>query len=220
MGEQAPKTEVFSYERLFEVLRSEKNNPNLQKLHPTYFDDISAYLKEKEQQITQSMSASNVFTVDETENLQTQLRNARRIVRMIFDLREKKIMQMALNKSRTSSSIIDTSNLMESEIHLFKDMLNVLDKYRHNELLPLVDPKKSVPIDAKVPETPSLVTQEKPVEPEGLMLIRALEDIPVLVGPDLREYGPFAPEDVASVPVEVGKALVEAHKAQQIRPTS
>lgn len=238
MGEVQKRTEVFTYERLFEILRAEKNSPNLQKLDKTLPEQIANYLQEKDTQLAASIESDNVFASDDIETLQTQLRNARRIVRMIYDLREKKILQMALNKSRTASSIIDTSSLLESEITLFKDALEVLDKHRHEKLLPLVDVKKALPMDlhpnAKVrPATPvqtipssspsssSSSTRQDSKQGQDLptkMLVRMLEDVPVLVGPDLREYGPYMPEDIANIPVEIGTALVDARKAQQITP--
>ena len=55
-----------------------------------------------------------------------------------------------------------------------------------------------------------------------LMVVRFLEDIPEIVGVDLRIYGPFKKEDVASLPTPNAHALEKqgAAKGIEVRDTS
>ena len=57
---------------------------------------------------------------------------------------------------------------------------------------------------------------------EELRVVRFLEDIPEIVGVDLRIYGPFKKEDVASIPVPNAQALEKqgAAKAIEVRASS
>ena len=51
---------------------------------------------------------------------------------------------------------------------------------------------------------------------ESLVVVRFLQDIPEIVGTDLRIYGPFKKEDVGSVPSTNAKALVGQGAAKVI----
>ena len=46
--------------------------------------------------------------------------------------------------------------------------------------------------------------------------IRLLKDVPAIVGADMKTYGPFKTEDVASLPVENVKILVRQNLAEKI----
>ena len=67
-------------------------------------------------------------------------------------------------------------------------------------------------IEAK-PITPKPVEPSKPSE---LVLIRFLQDIPVIAGVDLKEYGPFKKEDIANLPKENADSLVKSGLAKPI----
>jgi len=63
------------------------------------------------------------------------------------------------------------------------------------------------------PITPKPVEPSKPSE---LVLIRFLQDVPVIAGVDLKEYGPFRKEDVANLPKENADSLVKSGLAKPI----
>jgi len=77
----------------------------------------------------------------------------------------------------------------------------------------------------KISQSLSSLTQQLPVQSqkEGLSdelkVVRFLEDIPEIVGVDLRIYGPFKKEDVASLPAPNAHALERqgAAKAIEVR---
>jgi len=59
----------------------------------------------------------------------------------------------------------------------------------------------------------------KPVEPSKLselVLVRFLQDVPVIAGVDLKEYGPFKKEDIANLPKENADSLVKSGLAKSI----
>jgi DNA replication factor GINS len=80
----------------------------------------------------------------------------------------------------------------------------------------------------KINQSLSSLGQQLPVQPqkEGLTdelrVVRFLEDIPEIVGVDLRIYGPFKKEDVASLPAPNAHALERqgAAKAIEVRGIS
>jgi DNA replication factor GINS len=48
------------------------------------------------------------------------------------------------------------------------------------------------------------------------IILRFLEVIPAIVGADMKTYGPFKPEDIASLPVENARILIKQGVAVEI----
>jgi hypothetical protein len=57
----------------------------------------------------------------------------------------------------------------------------------------------------RIPIVRSLKNMEKPKR----ILVRFLKGIPALIGPDMKAYGPFNVEDVASLPAENAEVLLK-----------
>ena len=49
------------------------------------------------------------------------------------------------------------------------------------------------------------------------ILIRFMIKIPLIVGVDMKNYGPFEPEDIATLPRENAEALIRQKAALEIR---
>jgi hypothetical protein len=60
---------------------------------------------------------------------------------------------------------------------------------------------------------------EKTSQPHNRVALRFLKAIPAVVGADMKTYGPFLAEDVASLPVENAKVLVKRGLAEAIEPS-
>jgi DNA replication initiation complex subunit (GINS family) len=116
----------ITYETLFDITRKEKMQEELQKLHPNFFNHVYKYIAEKET-VIQSSPTDNLFARDEKLMNQKQLENIRRLVTELYARRERKIMNLAIIKSRTNSRLLDTSSLLEEEQVLFNHILHVLN---------------------------------------------------------------------------------------------
>ncbi|MFW9830701.1 MAG: hypothetical protein ACFFD8_02900, partial [Candidatus Thorarchaeota archaeon] len=58
-----------------------------------------------------------------------------------------------------------------------------------------------------------------PLEPDegsSLLLIRFLEDHPQLVGVDLKTYGPFRADDLATLPTENARLIIRKNQAEPV----
>ena len=106
----------ITYETLFELLKREKDTADLQKLDPSFFNDFVDYLNEKKKLLVKE---DTLFSYDEKKKVEKQIDNAKRIIKEIYERREKKILGIALTKSRSKSSVIDTSSLLENEKNPF-----------------------------------------------------------------------------------------------------
>ena len=106
----------ITYETLFDMLRNEKSREELQKLDDSFFEDLIQYISDKKQLISQDKD-SEFFSGLEKEKTVKQLKNIKKLVRELYERREKKIVNMALISSRTGS-ILDDSALLKEEKQL------------------------------------------------------------------------------------------------------
>ena len=53
-----------------------------------------------------------------------------KILRELFERRERKILEMSLNRARTESSLIDTSSLLSHESTFFEQMARQMKLFR------------------------------------------------------------------------------------------
>ena len=109
------------YTELFDRAQKEKNNPNLLPLEKDFYNLMHEASLEKEK--------NNQVRVAE---------NMRRLIREIYEKRERKIINMALDKSRTKTFLIDTTALLEEEKEMFESFAVVFDKFRNSKLKPIL----------------------------------------------------------------------------------
>jgi hypothetical protein len=60
------------------------------------------------------------------------------------------------------------------------------------------------------PPTPEAIAETK------LAVVRFLKEVPELIGPDLKCYGPFRPEDISNLPLELATSLMAQGFAVEI----
>lgn len=216
MPEDSEKEVKITYETLYEILRREKNKDELQKLDESFFRDVLRYLQEKIKMIQDAAGKFDMFSVEERDNTQMQLNNVKRILKELYSKREKKIIDMAINKSRTNSSIIDTSNLLAKEHEMYNSLIRILDEFRKDILFQLLEMKEPVIAETKdLPET----LPEQDLNPDSA--VQALDKVKVMflqrveqfVDTELELYGPFDPETTAELPKDIADILINKGSA-------
>jgi DNA replication initiation complex subunit (GINS family) len=194
----------ISFETLFEFLRKEKSRDEIQELPHNYFEQIIKYLDEKRQEIAKR-SQDGFFN----SSLASQAENAARIIREIYDRREKKIIMLAVNKARTDSNIIDTSNLLPEEKKMFDSLVCELHNFRQGILDKVMRG-----------ETPDFIVctpmekEDEPELPADRKRITFMQDLDRFVGKELEEYGPFKTGENAVLPNDIAELLIRKGHAQ------
>ncbi len=133
-----------NYTVLYDFVRNEKSREELQRLDDTVLSGMVGFLREQDARLQETASRSDMFSTSEADQLRSQLLNAKRLVRELYERRERKIIDLALNKSRTGSDLIDTSNLLPHERPLFDMIVTSLDAYRRgilSHILAFKDPE-------------------------------------------------------------------------------
>lgn len=189
----------MTYETLFELVMREKGREELQKLDDTIYSDILAYLGQKKE-----LSKSSEMA-DSNEHLMQQLRNIRRLIKELYERREKKIINLALIKSRTGSDAMDLSVLLESESMLFLSLVEKLDTTRSDIIGSLITdrPRRAVEKPVEMPK----------IEQTARCVVKFLSEVPKFIGKELEVYGPFNKDEVQELPKELADLLIAREKA-------
>ncbi len=131
------KDVVITYETLFELLRIEKNREDIQKLEDSFFDDVIGYIKNKRESAVPDDGQTSLFTPSDKDKTRLELDNIKKILKDIYDRRERKILNTALTKARTGATVVNTSNMLTSEKLLFDYMSSILCDFRNTILVKL-----------------------------------------------------------------------------------
>ena len=225
------KEMIITYETLFDLMKREKDRVELQRLEPEFFANVLSYLREKRQFASQQESAS----YDEKMKSHREMDNIRKLIKELYDRREKKIVMLAIDQSRTKSNLVDFSHMLAEERELFEQLMRTLDGFREgilsnilSERLPAIytalDEKKtahaahrgSSPMEPSSPAAAQAESQVQSSNGKTTALVRFLHPVPKFVGPELNEYGPFSEDDIASLPKEIAEVLIGKGRVEEL----
>jgi|SRR3989344_1874065 len=196
---------IITYETLYELSRREKSRPEIQKLDKDFFNDVIKYIKDKKEILESQKTKENVFAAKEIERTTKQLDSIYRILKELYEKRENKIITLALLNSRNLGKV-DTSLLLPEEVKFYENVKNDLNLYRGGILGNLQQGKSPALNEPKVIKSDF---QDK-------ILIRFISPVPKFVGSNGFNYGPFEEEDIANLPSDVAKLLIEKGRAEEI----
>ena len=137
---------VITYETLFELYRREKNRDELQKLEQDFFERALTYLKGLKKTTVE-------MTDDAIERNRSIALNIKKLLRDIYGRRERKIITMAIIKTVTPQSIIDTAALMEHEKMLFDSLCDLLKLKRLQVLSQLENNESAFNLISRISES-------------------------------------------------------------------
>ena len=202
----------ITFDTLFSILRNEKSRDEIQELDPSFYDDVIAYLNEKKEMVAKETDGLNVFISSEKERNLKQLSNTKRILNEIYDRREKKIIEMALVKSRTKSDVVSSSGLLGPEANLYESLVELFDSYREGIISNILEGKK---VDISAMQPVPITNEEQDKEQKLTKKVRFICETPKFVGENLEVYGPFQQEEIAELPSEIASLLVLKGRAQE-----
>lgn len=197
---------TITYETLYDLLRCEESKLEIQKLDENFFDDLVEYLNTKHSIMEQKKNKKNIFS--ESDNIEIQFRNIKKIIKKLYEKRTQKIMQNALISSRSNLGL-DHSALLPEEKEMFFELIEVLNKYRECILSNVCQgqkPKLKKPKDLK-----------RKTEIEKEIEVNILDNIPDFVGVDLNIYGPFKINQKIKLPEKVARQLIDNKQADEVK---
>lgn len=166
------------YSELYKAWKSEKTSLAPQALPGDFYQRTESYLKSLEEET----SLSDAHTI-QGRLLIKERETARRLLNELRNTRLRKIIEYAKN-----GNTIASEGLTDEEQNLVKRLNDSLTSFTENRV-------ESKQANSSEPQT-------------ELVVVRFIQDIPEIVGVDLRIYGPYKKEDVGSLPAQNAQALV------------
>ena len=182
---------MITYNDLYEYARKERYSRQLQKLPKNFVKSVAEYLDEK-RQIAQK--EEDVFS-DVVIKTKKQLENAITLFKEIILKRKRKILDLVLIANETGISRQDFENMLDFEKTLFEELMSCIER-----------------ADKFVSKSLNGDTEDK----KKNELIVFKEDIDTLIGFDGNEVGPFFKGQIANIPKEIAKILIESNKAEVV----
>ena len=127
--------------------------------------------------------------------LDCEFRNAKFMVKELFALRYRKLQETGLSRDAVARDA-----LTKEEEKLYSEVFSLAEAYH--------DFSRNV-------LRGHLSNIEKGAKPV-VTVLRFVQEIPALVGSDLKTYGPFGPEDIATLPPENARVLIKQGVAVEV----
>lgn len=180
---------MITYNEIYEALRKEKYSEVLQKLNQSFVLDISDYLKEKKELADKK---EDIFS-DAIIKTKKQLENAISIFKELMLRRKKKILQLAFIARETGISKSDFESMLDFEKEMFDKIVKSME-LADNELNSLLNGKKK--------------TEH--------VLVNFRENVEEFLDLGGETIGPFEKGEIANLPAEIAKILVDAGKVERM----
>ena len=178
------------YDELYEAWEREKENVEIQKLPRNFYAKLADYLKkirEESRMLDEKTTKAKL--------LKRELENVNNMAKELFQLRYKKLREKSLARETVPREV-----LTEEEEKL------------HGEILPLAEAYQAFLKEVLQGRLSRIGREEKPKK----VLVRFVQEIPAIVGSDMKTYGPFKLDDIATLPSENARILVKQGVAVEV----
>jgi len=177
------------YNELYEAWRQEKTSPELQPLPKDFYVKLSDYLRKirEESRMLDEKTTRARLLMHEAENV-------RQMVQELVMLRHGKTVEAV-----SAGESLHLDGLTGEEEQLVKYVAPSFESFQ-----------------ALLKEIVSGRLQQASHEKPNKRVLRFLKETPAIIGADMKTYGPFQPQDVASLPAENAKILTKQGVAVEV----
>ncbi len=178
------------YDTLYEIWKQELQNAELGELPEGFYPKVAGYLgklREESRMLDKRTIKARL--------LKSEIRNVKRMICEIIQTRYRK----SLIKATADESVSKELLTVEEEAFL-RRVFSLADAYRTFT--------KSI--------LQGNLLQHAVVQEQENTVMRFLKDVPAIIGVNMKLYGPFKPEDIASLPTENAKILVKQGLAEKV----
>jgi len=184
---------MITYSDIYEAARKERYSEQLQKLSVNFIKDVAEYLKEKKQIASKK---GDEFS-DEILKTKKQLETAITFFKELIRRRKKKILELVLIAAETGISKQDFDNMLTFEKTLFEDLMKCIDS--SDKLLN------------------KILNGKNNDEEQKNDLVLFITDVEEFVDLSGEKMGPFEQGQIANIPKEIAKILIEDNKVEAIQ---
>jgi DNA replication initiation complex subunit (GINS family) len=183
---------MITFNDIYEAARKERYSEQLQKLNKNFIPDVANYLKEKKEIASKE---DDVFS-DVIIKTKKQLENAIILFKELMLRRRKKILNLILIAAEIGISKQDFDNMFTLEKELFEELMKCISA-----------------ADKKLSNSFNGEKEEKLQKNELIVFKENVEEFVDLGG---EKMGPFEKGQIANIPNEIAKILIDGNKAEVI----
>jgi len=180
------------YNELYEAWKKEKENLEIQELAGDFYARLAEYMKkirEESRMLDEKTTKARLMRLE--------LTNVKIMIREIVRLRREKVLRKTM-----AGKIVPRETLTDEEERL------------HGGILPLTESYEAFLKDLLRGRLSTVEKREKPKH----ILVRFLQAVPAIIGSDMKPYGPFKAEDIATLPAENARILINQGAAVEVEP--
>ena len=178
------------YDELYAAWKKEKESVEIQKLPRNFCARLADYVKKMREE-SRMLDAKTT----KAKLMKRELKNVKSMVEELVRLRYEKTLEKIVAGEPVPREI-----LAEGEEKLY------------GQIFPLAESYQAFLKDVLQGRLSRLEKKEKPKK----MLVRFVQEIPAIVGSDMKTYGPFKPEDIATLPTENARILIRQGVAVEV----
>ncbi len=194
------------YDQLYAAWRREIDDPTLGGLAPDFYIKIAEYLahiKEDKGAIDKKSVKINL--------LEHEARNVERMLKELLDMRYRKILKTITRLHKSPIELLSTEEAKMAES--FVGFEHAYEQFAGN-LMEGQQTPITVTIIQSVTSTQTNEVPKTEIKPQvhvthKRLTLRFTKNIPAIMGADMKSYGPFAADDVASLPALNAQILVK-----------
>jgi len=180
---------MITYNEIYEAARKERYSENLQGLPKKFLNEVNNYLKEKKEIASKE---DDIFS-DVILKTKKQLENAQTLFKELLLRRRKKILNLVLIAAETGISKQDFDNMLLFEKVLFEELMKCINES-----------------EKKFKE--SFNGEKNKEQKNELVLFK--ENVEEFVDLDGEKMGPFEKGQIANIPKEITKILIDDKKVE------
>jgi DNA replication factor GINS len=180
---------MITYNDIYEASKKERYSEQLQPIPKNFVSEVAFYLNEKREI---SSKDDDIFS-DVVIKTKKQLENAITLFKELILRRKKKILNLVLVASETGISKQDFENMLPFEKTLFEEFM------------------KSVDSSEKMLNDMLNGSSKEEQKNEMIIFIEPVEEF---LGLDGEKMGPYEKGQIANIPLEIAKILIDSGKAE------
>jgi DNA replication initiation complex subunit (GINS family) len=184
---------MITYNDIYEAARKERYSEQLQQIPKNFVLEVAKYIKEKKE-IASKESEDFSDVILKTKK---QLENALTLFKELIIRRRKKILSLVLIATETGISKQDFENMLAIEKELFEGLMSCMDSS-----------------EKKLNESLSGNSKGEQVKSNDLVLF--VDDVGEFLGAEEEKMGPYQKGDIANLPKEIVKILLDGKKVEII----
>ena len=182
------------YDELYTAWRFELDNTELGSLPSDFYTRVAAYLRTivKETRMIDKKTVKSKLLKHELERVKSMLKE-------LVWTRYKKLVSLVIESQELPSAL-----LTNEEESLCMDFVSFAESYQN-----FADKLLRGKVSHKISKAPLKEVRKR-------VVLRFIKTVPKVIGADMKTYGPFMVEDVASVPMENAKILIKKGFAEKV----